>query len=122
MDRLNSCRGYFGVMSLAFRVESMEVEGKTLRCGVLELENAVLALFWEGEEPRLGSTTVTLPGMASTQLLGDRDQLLGRVLGTHLAAKYGKMALVSTHISRGYSEEMGKTLLELARRFTEEKS
>jgi hypothetical protein len=122
LDRLNSCRGYFGVMSLAFRVESMEVEGKTLRCGVLELENAVLALFWEGEEPRLGSTTVTLPGMASTQLLGDRDQLLGRVLGTHLAAKYGKMTLVSTHISRGYGEEMGKTLLELARRLTEEKS
>ena len=122
MDRLNSCRGYFGVMSLAFRVKSMEVEGKTLRCGVLELENAVLALFWEGEEPRLGSTTVTLPGMASTQLLGDRDQLLGRVLGTHLAAKYGKMALVSTHISRGYGDEIGKTLLELARRFTEEMS
>jgi hypothetical protein len=112
----------FGVMSLAFRVENMEVEGKTLRCGVLELENAVVALFWEGEEPKLGSTTVTLPGMASTQLLGDRDQLIGRVLGTHLAAKYGKMALVSTHISKGYGEEMGKTLLELARRFTEEKS
>lgn len=112
----------FGLMSLAFRVENMEVEGKTLCCGVLELENAVLALFWEGKEPKLGSTTVTLPGMASTQLLGDRDQLIGRVLGTHLAAKYGKMALVSTHISKGYGEEMGKTLLELARRFTEEKS
>ena len=109
-------------MSLAFRVENMEVEGKTLCCGVLELENAVLALFWEGKEPKLGSTTVTLPGMASTQLLGDRDQLIGRVLGTHLAAKYGKMALVSTHISKGYSEETGKTLLELVRHFTEEKS
>ena len=119
---LTHAKATFGVMSLAFRVENMEVEGKTLRCGVLELENAVVALFWEGEEPKLGSTTVTLPGMASTQLLGDRDQLIGRVLGTHLAAKYGKMALVSTHISKGYGEEMGKTLLELARRFTEEKS
>ena len=67
-------------MSLAFRVENMEVEGKTLRCGVLELENAVVALFWEGEEPKLGSTTVTLPGMASTQLLCDRDQLTSRDL------------------------------------------
>ena len=109
-------------MSLAFRVKSMEVEGKTMRCGVLELENAVLALFWEGEEAKLGSTTVTLPGMASTQLLGDRDQLIGRVLGTHLAAKYGKMALVSTHISKGYGEEMGKTMLELVKQFTEEKN
>jgi hypothetical protein len=119
---LTHATAIFEVMSLAFRVESIEVEEKTLRCGVLELDNAVLALFWEGEKPKLGSTTVTLPGMASTQLLGDRDQLIGRVLGTHLAAKYGKMVLVSTHISKGYGEEIGNTLLELARRFTEEKS
>jgi hypothetical protein len=32
------------------------------------------------------------------------------------------MVLVSTHISKGYGEEIGKTLLELARRFTEERS
>ena len=88
----------------------------------MELENAVLALFWEGAEPRLGSTTVTLPGTASSQLLGDRDQLLGRILGTHLAVKYGKMSLVSTHLSQGYSEEMGKTLLELVRHVMEERS
>ena len=106
-------------MSLAFRTSSVELEGKVLHCGVLELENAVLALFWEGEGPKLGSTTVTLPGMASSQLLGDRDQLLGRVLGTHLATKTGKMSLVSTHLSQGYSEAVGKTLLDLARRLTE---
>jgi hypothetical protein len=109
-------------MSLAFSVGDANVEEKTLHCGVLELENAVLALFWEGAEPKLGSTTVTIPGTASSQLLGDRDQLLGRTLGTYLAAKYGKMSLVSTHFSQGYSEEMGKTLLELVRRVTEERS
>jgi hypothetical protein len=121
-DRLNSSRGYFRVMSLAFRVGKSEAEGKTLSCGVLELGNAVLALFWEGEEPKLGSTTVTVPGAASSQLLGDRDQLLGRMLGTHISAKYGKMSLVSTHLSQGHSEAVGKTLLELARRVMEEKS
>jgi hypothetical protein len=108
-------------MSLAFRVESMEVEGKTIHFAVLELENAVLALLWEGEEPKLGSTTVTLPGMASSQLLGDRDHLIGRILGTHIAARYGKMSLVSTHLSQGYGESMGKKLLELVRRVTDEK-
>ena len=120
-DRLNSCRGYFGLMSLAFRVESMEMEGKTIQFAVLELENAVMALLWEGEEPKLGSTTVTLPGMASSQLLGDRDQLIGRILGTHIAARYEKMSLVSTHLSQGYGESMGKRLLELVKRVTEEK-
>ena len=120
-DRLNSCRGYFGVMSLAFLVESMEMEDKTIHCAVLELENAVIALLWEGEGPKLGSTTVTLPGMASSQLLGDRDQLIGRIIGTHMAARYGKMSLVSTHFSQGYGEVMGKKLLELVRRVTEKK-
>jgi len=108
-------------MSLAFRVESIEVEGKTIRFAVLELENAVVALLWEGEEPKLGSTTVTLPGMASSQLLGDRDQLIGRILGTQVAARYGKMSLVSTHLSQGYGESMVKKLLDLVKRVTEEK-
>jgi len=100
----------------------MELEGKILHCGVLELENAVLALFWEGDKPKLGSTTVTLPGAASSQLLGDRDQMLGRVLGTHLATKYNKMSLVSTHFFKGHSDEVGKTLLDLVKRMMEEKN
>jgi hypothetical protein len=108
------------VMSLAFRVGEAKLEGKTIHCGVLELENAVLALFWEGEEPKLGSTTATLPGMASSQLLGDRDQLLGKMLGAQVAAKSGKMSLVSTHLSQGHSEALGRTLLDLARRVMEE--
>ena len=109
-------------MSLAFRVGDAELEEKVLHCGVIELENAVIALFWEGGEPRLGSTTATVPGMASSQLLGDRDQMLGRMLGTHISAKTGKLSLVSTHISQGYSEAIGKTLIDLAKRVMEEKS
>jgi len=109
-------------MSLVFRVSKMEAEEKILNCGVLELGNAILALFWEGEEPKLGSTTVTLPGAASSQLLGDRDQLLGRIIGAHLSEKYKKISLVSTHLPQGYGETMGKTLLEMLRRITEEKS
>jgi len=109
-------------MSLAFRVEEAELEGKTLHCGVLELENAVIALFWEGNEPKLGSTTATVPGMASSQLLGDRDQMLGRMLGMHISAKTGKLSLVSTHISQGYSEAIGKTLIDIAKHVMEEKS
>jgi hypothetical protein len=120
-DRLNSPYGYFRVMSLAFKVKEVELEGKMLHCGVLELENAVFALFWEGVEPKLGSMTATLPGMASSQLLGDRDQLLGKMLGTQVAAKSGKLALVSTHLSRGYSEAAGRILLDLVKRVMEEK-
>jgi hypothetical protein len=38
-----------------------------------------------------------------------------------MAARYGKMSLVSTHFSQGYGEVMGKKLLELVRRVTEKK-
>ncbi len=110
------------MMSLAFRVGETELDGKTLHCGIMELENAVVALFWEGDEPKLGSTTATVPGTASTQLLGDRDTLLGRMLGTHISAKTGKLSLVSTNVSQGHSDALGKTLLDLARRVMEEKS
>ena len=108
-------------MGLAFRVGDAEVEGKKLHFGVLELENAVLALLWEGLEPKLGSTSITLPGMASSQVLGDRDQLIGRTLGTYIASKYGKISLVSTYLSQGYSEVIGKAILDLVKRTTEEK-
>jgi len=107
--------------NLEFRIDSVEVEGRMVRLGLAELGNAVLALAWEGEEPVLGSTTVTLPGAASTQLLGDRDQLLGRTLGGFLAQRTGKLALVSTHFSLGYSEALPKFLLDIARRMTEKK-
>jgi hypothetical protein len=109
-------------MSLTFLTNSVVHEEKTLNCGILELENAVLALFWEGEHAKLGSTTVTLPGIASTQLLGDRDLLLGRVVGTHLSTKFNKMALVSTNLSQGHSESIGKAMLDLIRRITEKKT
>ena len=108
-------------MSLAFKVVDEEIEGKPYHCGITVLENVVLALIWEGAEPRMGSLTVTLPASGSSQLLGDRDTLLGRTLGVYISAKYGKMSLVSTNLSKGYSEEVGKRLLDLVKHASEEK-
>lgn len=105
-------------MSLNFSTDEVTFEGKRLCGAVAELGNAVIALFWEGEEPRLGTLTVTLPNRVSSPLLGDRDRLLGQLLGEQLAAKYGKMALVSTNLSVSTGDAAGKTLLELARRLT----
>lgn len=104
------------MMSLEFSTGSAQHGGKSLMGGLLELENAVLVLLWEGGEPRLGSLTVTLPGRASSQLLGDRDQLLGRLIGERLAERYGKMVLVSTNLSPGTAIGAGRALLELAGR------
>jgi hypothetical protein len=105
-----------GIMGLNFSTGEAEFEGKRLHGAMTELGNAVIALFWEGEEPRLGTLTVTLPNRVSSPLLGDRDRLIGQLLGEQLAATYGKMAIVSTNLSLSTGNAAGKTLLDLAMR------
>jgi len=77
---------------------------------ISELENAVLALFWVGEKPKLGGLSITLPDRSSSQLLGDRDEMLSRMIGERIASDYEKMALVSTNLPMGFD---GKTVLGL---------
>jgi len=103
-------------MGLEFSTGEAEFEGRRLHGALTELGNAVIALFWEGEEPRLGTLTVTLPNRVSSPLLGDRDRLISQLLGEQLAATYGKMALVSTNLSLSTGSAAGKTLLDLARK------
>ncbi len=102
-------------MGLNFSTGQTPYQDKQLHGAVAELGNAVIALFWEGEEPRLGTTTVTLPDRSSSALLGDRDRQIGLILGAQIAALTGKMALVSTNLPLGLGTEAGRVLLDLAR-------
>jgi hypothetical protein len=108
-------------MSLRFTSGEARHEERVLHGSATELENAVVAFFWEGEQPRMGTLTVTLPDKNSSPLLGDRDRQLGLILGAHLAALTGKMALVSVNLPVGLGDEAGKTLLELARELIKKK-
>ncbi len=119
-DRLNWSRGQrVGGMSLDFSTTSSEFGEKRLHGALAELENAVLAIFWEGERPRLGSMAVTLPGRVSSQLLGERDQMLARLIGEQLSARFGKMVIVSINLSLGTGGAAGRLLLEMAMRLAE---
>jgi hypothetical protein len=102
-------------MSLGFTSGEARHEEKVLHGEATELENAVVAFIWEGEKPRMGTLTVTLPDRNSSPLLGDRDRQLGMILGAQLSALTGKMALVSVNLPVGLGDEAGRTLLELAR-------
>lgn len=102
-------------MDLDFCTSEAYFEDKQLHAALAKLENAVIALFWEGEEPRLGTLTVSLPNRTSSSLLGDRDNQLGLLLGSQLAAITGKMALVSTNLKLSTGDVAGKVLLGLAR-------
>jgi len=97
-------------MSLKFSEKTVTVEEKTLHGSLCELENAVLALFWVGEKPKLGSLSVTLPDRTSSQLLGDRGEMLSRMIGERIASDYDKIALVSTNLPMGFE---GKPVLGL---------
>jgi hypothetical protein len=97
-------------MSLNFSTKSVEIEEKVLHGSISELENAVLSLFWVGESPKLGSLSVTLPDKSSSQLLGDRDEMLSKMLGERIASSYGKIALVSTNLPMGFD---GREVLRL---------
>ena len=97
-------------MSLKFSEKTVNVDEKMLYGSISELENAVLALFWVGEKPKLGGLSITLPDRSSSQLLGDRDEMLSRMIGERIASDYEKMALVSTNLPMGFD---GKTVLGL---------
>jgi len=108
-------------MGLKFSTGETEYENMRLKGAVAELGNAVIAFFWDGEEPLLGTLTVTLPNRISSHLMGDKDRLLGQVIGEQLTVHYGKMAVVSTNISMFPAVTVGKNLLELARKLADVK-
>ena len=113
MDRLNFSKVELQLMSLIFSTENAIFENKQYSVGLMELNNAIIVLFWEGEEPKLGSTSIALPKLTSTQVIGERDQLLGQMIGTQIASKYNKITMVSTYLQISKSEGRDKVLIEL---------
>jgi hypothetical protein len=105
-------------MSLQFKTESIDVEGKILFGALAELDNAVLCIIWMGQPPKLGSITATLPNKTSGQLLGERDTVLSRMIGERLVSRYGKMVIVSSHLPPDY--KAGKEILELVKKLSGE--
>jgi len=97
-------------MSLNFSTKSVKLDNDQLYGSIGELENAVIALFWVGEKPKLGGLSVTLPDRSSSQLLGDRDEMLSRMIGERLASSFDKIALVSTNLPVGFE---GRVVLGL---------
>ncbi|RJS87307.1 hypothetical protein CW701_00690 [Candidatus Bathyarchaeota archaeon] len=100
-------------MGLELSTAEALFEDRPLKAALLELGNAVIALFWLGDEPRLGTLTISMPGGVSSPLLGDRDRVLGQVIAERLAHLYGKMALVSINLPPDLGVSAGRVLLKL---------
>lgn len=97
-------------MSIEFSEKTVTVEEKVLHGSFSELENAVVAFFWVGEKPKMGSLSVTLPDKSGSQLLGDRNEMLSRMIGERIASQFDKIALVSTNLPLEFE---GRPVLEL---------
>ena len=106
-------------MSLETSSYEVEIEGKLIHGSLIELSNAVLAFIWEGPNPRLGTTTITLPDRTSSQVIGERDVITSKIIGERLAVKYDKLALVSTNLTKDF--KLDQQLFALLDKLTSDK-
>ena len=89
---------------MSFVESTREHSGVTFHFRLLILENAVFALFYEGEM-KLGTVAFSMPVTGeeragkSSVLLGGKYLVAARALSERLAVRYGKMSLVSFHSS-----------------------
>lgn len=80
--------------------EKLEVNSRVFRINFLQLENAVIAFFFE-ERMRMGTVAIAMPGAGevavgrSSVLVGGKYMMTTRSLAERLAAKTRKIALVS---------------------------
>jgi hypothetical protein len=86
------------------------------------MENAVLALFYEGSM-RIGTLAVSTPGLregavgTSSVLLGGKYMIAARALAERLAATFNRMGIVSLHtrLAEGEALRLYSELLDKAR-------
>lgn len=101
---------------------SVERQGVVHKVTLLPLENAVLALFYEGSM-KIGTLAVSTPGLreertgTSSVLLGGKYLIAARALAERVAASYNKMSIVSinTGLAEGEALRLYVSLLDKAR-------
>ena len=85
---------------MEFIETTLKVGTRTFRANFAELENAVVAFLFE-ERKRLGTVAIAMPGLRevaagrSSVLIGGKYLMTTRALAEKLAARSGRIALVS---------------------------
>jgi len=101
---------------------SLERDGKVHKVNLLQMDNAILALCYEGTL-KIGTLAVSTPGLTegvggtSSVLLGGRYLIAARALAERSAAIFKKMSLVSlnTTLSEGEALRVYSGLLDKVR-------
>lgn len=88
------------MISMDFDELTIQVNSRTFKLNLTELENAVVAFFFE-DRMRLGTVAIAMPGTdevavgRSSVLVGGKYMMTTRALAEKLAGKTGKITLVS---------------------------
>lgn len=91
--------------------EKLEVSSRVFRVNYFRLDNAVVAFFFEDKE-RMGTIAIAMPGAVevaagrSSVLVGAKYMMTTRALAERMAAKAGKIALVSLFTELGEAEAL----------------
>jgi hypothetical protein len=102
---------------------SVEREGRVHKVNLFQMDNAVLALCYEGTM-KIGTLAVSTPGLTESGVVGTSSVLLGgkyliaaRALAERSAAIFKKMSLVSlnTTLSEGEALRLYSGLLDKVR-------
>jgi hypothetical protein len=101
---------------------TLEREGRVHKVNLLQMDNAVLALCYEGTM-KIGTLAVSTPGLVtgvvgtSSVLLGGKYLIAARALAERSAAIFKKMSLVSlnTTLSEGEALRTYSGLLDKVR-------
>jgi hypothetical protein len=90
---------------------TLKLNSRIFRLNYALLENAIIAFFYE-EKFRLGTLAIAMPGAGevaagrSSVLVGGKYIMTTRVLAEKLAAKSGKISLVSLFTELGETEAL----------------
>jgi hypothetical protein len=98
---------------------TLEVGSRTFRVNLTQMENAVVAFLFE-DRRRLGTVAIAMPGRGevavgrSSVLVGGKYLMASRALAEKLAAKSGRMALLSlfTQLDEGEALRTYNKLLD----------
>ena len=101
---------------------TIEHDGKIHRLNLLQMDNAVLTLCYEGTI-KIGTLAISTPGLrdgavgTSSVLLGGKYQIAARALAERAAAIFNKMSLVSlnTALVEGEALRLYSSLLDKVR-------
>ncbi|MCW4039117.1 MAG: hypothetical protein NWE83_00010 [Candidatus Bathyarchaeota archaeon] len=85
---------------------------------LIEIENAVFAFYTIAESPKLGTLAIAIPQpkgepSVSSVLLGERNNILTKILAERLSQNFNKITMASTHLDEISDTQSGRILLQL---------